>query len=106
MMREMAKKAPGQSYKNGHKRRERHKSAVQEMNDYVIAYVNSVPELMEKAAELMEVQWRTVDIPTVAHMTVVWAGYTDTEVLVEVAVKDSFAKRIAREYFKGAEKKS
>ena len=87
-----------QAHKNGHK------SATEQMNDLAIAHVNSNPELLVKIHELMEVEWRTVKIPAVAPMTVVWAGFSDKVVMVEVAVDDAFAKRLMKEYLADGKK--
>lgn len=75
-----------------------HKTAIQQMNDLAIMYVQSNEELLAKVQELKVIDWRTVKIPDVAHMTVVWAGYNEETVLVEIAVSDLFAKRLAKEY--------
>lgn len=85
----MAKK---QKHKNGHK------TAIQELNDLAIMYVQSNEELLAKTKELMEIEWRTVKVPDVAHMTIVWAGYNEDTVLVEIAVDDAFAKQLMKEY--------
>lgn len=87
-----------QKHKNGQK------TALQEMNDLAIAYVSSNPELLVKTHELMEIEWRTVKVPTVAPMTVVWAGFSDEVVMVEIAVDDAFAKRLMKEYMADGKK--
>lgn len=75
-----------------------HKTATEQMNDLAIDYVKSNEELLAKAKELKTIDWRTVKIPDVAHMTVVWAGYNEEAILVEVAISDGFAKRLMKEY--------
>lgn len=80
-------------------------SAIQELNDLAINYVSSNEELLAKAKELLSIEWHTVKIPTVAHLTVVQAAYSDTTVVLHIAVKDSFAKKLMEEYAEGFEPK-
>ena len=75
-----------------------HKTAKQEICDYAIAYVQSNEELTKHVVRTGILDWRTVRVPHVAHMTVVWAGYTDEAVLLHINVSDSFAKRLTREF--------
>lgn len=75
-------------------------TAVDEISDFAIAYVKSNEELMRKAIELGTIDWRTVNIPSMAHMTVAWAGYNEETVLLQINVRDEFVKRLMKEYAK------
>ena len=74
------------------------KSAIQEISDFAIEYVKSNEELVQAAAKTGSVEWRTVDVPHVAHMVVVWAGFNDETVLLHINVSDDFARKLNKEY--------
>jgi len=75
-----------------------HKTAVQEISDFAIAFVKSHEELTEAAVRTGYIEWRTVGVPHIAHMTVVSAEYNDDAVMLQINVSDHFAKRLNKEY--------
>ncbi len=76
-------------------------SALQEINDFVIDYIKGNAELLAKAMEFRSIEWRTLKVPHMKHMTVVQARYSDSVVLVDVNVSDKFARRLAQEFKPG-----
>lgn len=76
-------------------------SALQEINDFVIDYIKGNAELLAKATEYRTIEWRTLKVPNMRHMTVVQARYSDTVVLIDVNVSDGFARKLAKEFEPG-----
>ncbi len=74
---------------------------MQEINDFVIDYIKGNAELLARATEFRTIEWRTLKVPHMKHMTVVRARYSDSVVMVDVNVSDKFARRLAQEFEPG-----
>lgn len=81
------------------------KTATETISDFCIEFVKSNEILLAKAQELEHIEWRTLDVPKAAHMTVYWAGYNDDTILIDVVVRDWFIRKLQEEYVQASEEK-
>lgn len=75
--------------------------ALSQINQVAIDYVQSNEELLAKVQELGQIEWHTVDAEHLAHLMVIRAGYTDKAVVLDIVVRDWFARELQREYVEG-----